>query len=56
MAVLPGIVQSSVQFAQGIQAGTEHRLVRSVAGVGAVQQRHVPRLADQSGQSFPGEL
>jgi hypothetical protein len=53
---LLGVIQSIVQFAQRIQTLTEHRLVRPVAGVGAVQQRHMSRLAHQSRQSHHPQI
>ena len=54
-ALLP-VVQSIMQLAQRIQARTQHRLVRSVARVGAVQQRHMPRLTHQSRQSHHAQI
>ncbi len=39
-----------MQLGQSLQTRGEDRLVRAIAGVGAVQQRHVPHLADQHPQ------
>ena len=36
-SALLSLIQSIMQFAQCIETLTEHRLVRSIAGVGAVQ-------------------
>ena len=38
--------QCVVDVAEPVEAGFQHRLVGAVAGIGAVQERHVTRLAD----------
>jgi hypothetical protein len=45
-----GAVQRLVQLRQSPEAAGKHRLVRAVAAVGPIQQRHMPRLADQHAQ------
>jgi hypothetical protein len=50
------VVQSIVQFPQGFQAFTQHRLVRPIAGVGTVQQRHMACLTHQSRQSYHAQI
>src|SRR5580700_12156720 len=54
-AWLPAI-QRLMQLAQGLQAITQHGLVRSVARVGAVQQRYMPSLTDQYRQSHYAQI
>jgi len=49
-------VQRLVQLAQRLQAVPQHRLVRPVARIGAVQQRHMPGLAGQHRQSDDAQI
>ncbi len=50
------VVQCIMEFAQSIQAFTQHGLIRPIAGVGTVQQRHMSRLTHQGRQSDHAQI
>ena len=45
-----GLCERLVQLSQPVQARPQHALVRTVAAIAAIQQRHMPRLAHQQAQ------
>src|SRR6202166_3455444 len=49
-------VECLVQLRQPTQARREHRLVRAVARIRPIQQRHMPRLADQDAKPYHPEV
>ena len=55
LAVLAAI-QRLVQLSQPAQAGGQHRLVRAVAVVAPIQQRHLPGLAHQDSQPHHAQI